>query len=130
MKKELTIISIFSLILALMGLSFQFYYEATLIHSSFPWIVLGFWLLYLSIHFLMNFMKKYLEVPHHMILLAGTSMRLIIALFSLIVFYVLKVENLVLFTINFSGVYLLFLVFEISTTLSNLRPNSSEESNQ
>ena len=130
MKKELALITVFSFFLEITAWAFLKLFEVKYLHPGLIWIVFGFWLLYLAIHFLMNFLKKYLDTPYHMVLLAGTSLRMIIALFSLIVFYVLKVENLVLFTINFSGVYLLFLVFEISTTLSNLRPNSSEESNQ
>ncbi len=127
MKKELIAITVFSLVLVLIVLAFQQLSSATFLHPSLVWVILGFWVLYLGIHFLMNFLKKLLDVADHMVFLAGTTLRMIIALFSVLAFYLFKVENLMLFALNFVMVYLSFLGFEITTLLRNLRRNSSQD---
>lgn len=96
-------------------------------HPLLIWMILGFWVVNLALHYLLNLLKSQLEVADHMIFLAGTTFRLLIGLFCILIFYVLKVESLKLFAVNFVIVYLLYLGFEITTLLRNLRRNSSQD---
>jgi len=49
--------------------------------------------------------------------------RLLTAIIFLTVFFIIRIENAALFAIQFIGIYLLFLVFELTVVLANLRRN-------
>lgn len=55
--------------------------------------------------------------------IGSIGFRLITALFLLLLFFFLKVDEIVVFAIQFSVVYLVYLVFELIVVLSNLRRN-------
>ncbi|MEL7146266.1 MAG: hypothetical protein AAFO69_07855 [Bacteroidota bacterium] len=58
--------------------------------------------------------------------LGGTVFRLLTILLMLAVIYIANVPDRVLLTINSAVIYLLYLAFEITLLLVNLRPNSEE----
>lgn len=54
--------------------------------------------------------------------IAAIGFRMITSLMLLLVFYALETEELVGLTIQFSVLYLVYMVFELIVVLSNLRP--------
>lgn len=93
------------------------------LHKYLGWIVIFFWIQFMIIHVLSTNAEKILEIDKTLILLAGVSARLLIAMFAMVLAALLGVVDKSLFVINFSIVYLCYLVFEITTVLSNLRSN-------
>ena len=59
-----------------------------------------------------------------MYILGAISARFISGLFAILIFYAMKVEDLIGLSIQFVVLYLLYLVFELTVLLSNLRRNS------
>lgn len=55
--------------------------------------------------------------------IGSIGFRMITGLFLLLFFYFMKVEEIIPLSIQFTGVYLIYLVFELIVVLSNLRRN-------
>lgn len=55
--------------------------------------------------------------------LASIGLRMISGLFFLLAFFFLKVSDITSFAVQFSAVYLIYLVFELTVVLANLRRN-------
>lgn len=77
----------------------------------------------MGLHALSVFIEENFNMDHSLILLAGVSARLIIAMMAMVLTILVGVESKEMFVINFSIVYLLYLVFEITSVCSNLRSN-------
>lgn len=58
-----------------------------------------------------------------MFAIASIGFRMITGLFLLLIFYFLKVDQIVYLSYQFLGVYLVYLVFELMVVLANLRRN-------
>ena len=58
-----------------------------------------------------------------MFAIGSIGFRMITALFFLLFFYFIKVEQIVQFSLQFTAVYLVYLVFELIVVLANLRRN-------
>ncbi len=130
MIKGIVSISIFSLLLAGIGYLINVCAPIHIVHFTFYWFVGYFCLVNIGIHSLVLFCKEKLGVEYHLLLLGAIGGRMIIALFSFLFVSFFVQDERMLFAANFSVVYLSFLVFEIISVLSNLRPNSSQVKNQ
>ena len=95
------------------------------IHQSYPWIMVFFYLQSIFIAYLHQLGTR---DPQKLAIyfLGGTVFRLLTILLMLAVIFIAKVPDHVLLTINSAVIYLLYLVFEITLLLVNLRPNSEE----
>lgn len=120
-------ISVFTSLLAVVTYFLNILIEPDWIHPSLYSILIFMWAVHVTIHVITERSKERLNIENHLLLLAGVAARLILALFGLILLSRRWYENEKVFALNFSVVYLLFLVFEITTVLSNLRPNSSRD---
>jgi hypothetical protein len=96
------------------------------IHSLIYWI-LGFYLLKsLLIGWIMEMATT--ESSNFAILgLGSTVLRMIIAIFAMLLAVIAGVDDVKLFILNFFTIYLAYLIFELKFVLSNLRQNSSKE---
>ncbi|MDW3196306.1 MAG: hypothetical protein R8G66_28290 [Cytophagales bacterium] len=93
------------------------------LHSHFPYMVLFFFLQSLLISWLLSLAEK--DRPRLPLYAIGAvSLRFLTAIFYLLILILLKVEDLRPLIIQFMVVYLLYMVFELSIVLANLRPNS------
>ena len=93
------------------------------LHGHFPYMVLFFFLQSLLISWLLSLAEK--DRPRLPLYAIGAvSLRLLTAIFYMLISILLKVEDLRPLIIQFMVVYLLYMVFELSIVLANLRPNS------
>lgn len=93
------------------------------LHDHFPYMVLFFFLQSLLISWLLSLAEK--DRPRLPLYAIGAvSMRFLTAIFYMLILILLKVEELRPLIIQFMVVYLLYMVFELSIVLANLRPNS------
>lgn len=93
------------------------------LHNHFPYMVLFFFLQSLLISWLLSMAEK--DRPRLPLYAIGAvSLRFLTAIFYLLILILLKVEELRPLIIQFMVVYLLYMVFELSIVLANLRPNS------
>jgi len=123
MIKDLVKITIFSATVYLFQYLLSEFTNSDYLHPYLGWIVVFFWIQFLIMHVLSINAEKFLEIDKTLVLLAGVSVRLIIAMFAMVAAALLGVVDKSMFVINFSLVYLCYLVFEITTVLSNLRTN-------
>lgn len=93
------------------------------LHAQFPYLVLFFFLQSLLISWLLSMGEKdRSRLP--LFALGAISLRFITGIFYLMAVFLMKVDDLRTLIIQFAVVYLLFMVFELSLVLANLRPNS------
>jgi hypothetical protein len=59
--------------------------------------------------------------------LGSTVLRMIIAIFAMLLAVIAEVNDVQLFILNFFAIYLAYLIFELKFVLSNLRQNSSKQ---
>lgn len=123
MVKILIKITIFSALMYLLQYVLFKFTESSYLHPYLGWIIVFFWIQFLVMHVLSVNAENFFDIDKSLILLAGVSARLIIAMFAMVTAALLGVVDKSLFVINFSVVYLCYLVFEITTVLSNLRSN-------
>ena len=98
------------------------------LHGHFPYMVLFFFLQSLLISWLLSLAEK--DRPRLPLYAIGAvSLRFLTAIFYLLILILLKVEDLRPLIIQFMVVYLLYMVFELSIVLANLRPNSQGNEN-
>ncbi len=93
------------------------------LHDQFPYMVLFFFLQSLLISWLLSLGEKdRTRLP--LFAIGAFSLRFLTGIFYMLTLVLLKVEELRPLIIQFMAVYLLFMVFEMSIVLANLRPNS------
>lgn len=93
-----------------------------LLHSKFLVLIIFFFIQSIPIAWLLRQGEK---DPSNFVMyaLGSIGLRMITGLFLLVFFYVLKVEDIVSLSIQFLVVYLVYLVFELTVVLANLRRN-------
>ncbi|PIB37300.1 hypothetical protein BFP72_18730 [Reichenbachiella sp. 5M10] len=123
MSKGLIRITVFSVFLWLLQYALAQVVSPGIVHQSIVWILVFFWVTNMVIHILSHLAHEQLEMDMTLVLLAGVTGRLLIAIAAMVTVAVLGVADRSLFIINFAVVYLCYLVFEISSVLSNLRSN-------
>lgn len=124
MVKEILKVSFFAALVLCLALVLRDYLGFQGIHPRIELIVFFFYFMSIGITTAIAFLQHNLDVESHFLLLAGVASRLILALFGFLLIHQIGVDNFILFGLNFSVLYLLFLVFEITSVLSNLRRNS------
>lgn len=127
--KELSKISVFTGILILISYCLLEVFQFSFVHHAI-YQILGFlWFLYTSIHITYMLVAKNPNIESAILPLVGLGLRFLVSLFT-VMFYLIKFpDNSALFVINFMVVYLIYVVFEITALLSNLRRNSSQDQN-
>ena len=95
---------------------------ASYLHAHFPTLVVFFFLQSFPVAWLLTQAVKTPE-SSPMFTIASIGFRMITGLFLLLIFYFLKVEDIVQFSIQFLAVYLVYFVFELTVVLANLRRN-------
>ena len=122
MKKYLfTSLLISALLLAVYYLLNQQFFN-NFLHPHFPTLIFFFFFQTIPIAWILN---KGLKNPPDfpMYAMASIGLRMITALFFLLILYGLKVGDIQSLGIQFMGVYLIYLVFELTVVLANLRRN-------
>lgn len=127
--KELSKISVFTGILILISYCLLEVFQFSFVHPAI-YQILGFlWFLYTSIHITYMLVAENPNIESAILPLVGLGLRFLVSLFT-VMFYLIKFpDNSALFVINFMVVYLIYVVFEITALLSNLRRNSSQDQN-
>lgn len=92
------------------------------LHSKFPVLVGFFFVQSFPIGWILDQGRKDPQ-SFPMYAIGSIGFRMITGLFLLLFFYFIKTEDIVSLSIQFTGVYLLYLVFELTVVLSNLRRN-------
>lgn len=127
--KELSKISVFTGILILISYCLLEVLELRFVHQAIYLIIGYLWFIYTAIHFTYLLVAKIPNIEIAILPLVGLGMRFIVTLFTLVVWLTKNPENIELFVLNFMAIYLIYVVFEITALLSNLRRNSSQDQN-
>jgi hypothetical protein len=123
--KKLTLkLLIFSLIIAGIIYLLQEFIKPEWVHET-MWIILSFfvlltWLTGIFTHYLLAISKENAVS----IILGGIVIRFLASVGFVAILLFIGVENLILFVVNFFIIYFFYLLFDIYTLISNLRPNS------
>lgn len=121
MKRYLITMSVLSAVLV--GI---FYLQGSVLgyqlHSQFAALVVFFFLQSIPIAWLLSMAHKSTS-DSPMYVMASVGFRMITGLMLLLVLFFLKVDNMNALAIQFAAVYLLYLIFELSVVLANLRRN-------
>lgn len=123
--KILTIkLFLFSLLIAGVFYLLQEYIKPEWVHESL-WTILSFfvlltWITGMFTHYLLEISKENAVN----ILLGAIGIRFLASTGFVAIMLFLRVENLILFVVNFFIIYFFYLLFDIYTLLANLRPNS------
>lgn len=103
------------------GLRFTIFQQH--IHSTITGILIFYFVLSMLVSWMMEIAigdkEKFVPVA-----MGAIVLRLLITVLSMVVVVIAGIENQESFIINFFIVYLCYLIFELTTVLSNLRPNS------
>ncbi|MEQ9402578.1 MAG: hypothetical protein RIM99_03240 [Cyclobacteriaceae bacterium] len=121
MKRYLIVTSIVSALLFVGYFLFESFYGGIL-HSKFPFLIGFFYVQSFPIAWMLRQGEK--DRSSFVIYAIGSiGFRMITGLFLLLVFFFMKVDQIIEFAIQFSAVYLVYLVFELIVVLANLRRN-------
>lgn len=120
MKKYLPVFAGVSIVLLILYYTLNDLAFNNYLHDLFPLLVIFFFGQSLVIYLLLKRGSKD-ESKFGIYALGSIVFRLITAIFLLIVLFLLKVANPVPLAVQFMGVYLLFLAFELIMVISNLR---------
>lgn len=120
MKKYLPVFAIVSAVLVAMYYLLNDLAFGSYLHRLFPALVGFFFIQSVLISWLLKLGSED-KSKFGMYALGSIVLRLITSVLLLIVLFLLKVENTVPLAIQFMGVYLLFLAFELIMVISNLR---------
>ncbi len=127
--KELSKISVFTGILILISYCLLEVFQFSFVHSAI-YQILGFlWFLYTSIHITYLLVAKNPNIESATLPLVGLGLRFLVSLFTVMVWLIKNPDDSALFVLNFMAIYLIYVVFEITALLSNLRRNSSQDQN-
>lgn len=115
---------LFSLLIAGVVYSLQEFVKPEWVHET-MWIILSFfviltWLTGMFTNYLLALSKE----NSVSIILGGIGIRFLASVGFVAVLLFMGVENLILFVVNFFIIYFFYLLFDIYTLISNLRPNS------
>lgn len=123
--KKLTLkLLIFSLLIAGIIYLLQEFIKPEWVHET-MWIILSFfvlltWLTGMFTHYLLAISKENAVS----IILGGIVIRFLASIGFVAILLFIGVANLILFVVNFFIIYFFYLLFDIYTLISNLRPNS------
>jgi hypothetical protein len=114
----------FSLLIAGIIYLLQEFIKPEWVHET-MWIILSFfviltWLTGMFTHYLLELSKE----NSVSIILGGIGIRFLASVGFVAILLFMGVENLILFVVNFFIIYFFYLLFDIYTLISNLRPNS------
>lgn len=114
----------FSLLIAGIIYLLQEFIKPEWVHET-MWIILSFfviltWLTGMFTHYLLELSKE----NSVSIILGGIGIRFLASVGFVAILLFIGVENLILFVVNFFIIYFFYLLFDIYTLISNLRPNS------
>jgi hypothetical protein len=124
--KKLTLkLLFFSLSIAGIIYLLQEFIRPDWVHET-MWIILSFfvlltWLTGMFSHYLLELSKE----NSVNILLGAMAIRFLASIGFVAVLLFIGTENLILFVVNFFVIYFFYLLFDIYTLISNLRPNSN-----
>jgi hypothetical protein len=115
---------VFSLLIAGIIYLLQEFIKPEWVHET-MWIILSFfviltWLTGMFTHYLLELSKE----NSVSIILGGIVIRFLASIGFVAILLFMGVENLILFVVNFFIIYFFYLLFDIYTLISNLRPNS------
>lgn len=127
--KELSKISVFTGVLILVSYCLMEVLNFSFVHPAIYQIIGFLWFLYTSIHFTYLLVAKNPNIDSAILPLVGLGLRFVVTLFTLMVWLMKHPENSKLFVLNFMVIYFVYVVFEITALLSNLRRNSSQDQN-
>ncbi|MCV9388675.1 hypothetical protein [Reichenbachiella ulvae] len=123
MTRGLIRISVFSIFLLGVDQLLRLWVGPGILHGYLHWIIVFFWVVSLGIHVLSEVAQRTLDMDKTLVLLGAVTARLLIAIFAMVTVALIGIADRSLFIINFAVLYLCYLVFEISSVLSNLRSN-------
>lgn len=93
------------------------------LHVHFPYLVLFFFIQSILISWMLSSAEKdRARLPLYA--LGAIVLRFLTGIFYVLILYMLEMEEFRTLIIQFAVVYLLYMVFELSIVLANLRPNS------
>lgn len=123
-KKLTAKLLFYSLIIAGIIYILQEFIKPDWVHET-MWIILSFfvlltWLTGMFTHYLLELSKE----NSVNILLGAIAIRFLASIAFVAVLLFIGTENLILFVVNFFAIYFFYLLFDIYTLISNLRPNS------
>jgi hypothetical protein len=124
--KKLTIkLFFFSLLIAGIIYLLQGFIRPDWVHET-MWTILSFfvlltWLTGMFSHYLLELSKE----NSVNILLGAMAIRFLASIGFVAILLFMSTENLILFVVNFFVIYFFYLLFDIYTLISNLRPNSN-----
>jgi hypothetical protein len=124
--KKLTLkLFFFSLIIAGIIYLLQEFIRPDWVHET-MWTILSFfvlltWLTGMFSHYLLELSKE----NSVNILLGAMAIRFLASIGFVAILLFIGTENLILFVVNFFVIYFFYLLFDIYTLISNLRPNSN-----
>ena len=81
----------------------------------------------LMINLSIDWAKKNSADKLHLFLLGSVAFRLLTSIFACIFVLLIGIDEVQLFVINFFAVYLVYLVFEMTSLVANLRPNLNSQ---
>jgi hypothetical protein len=115
---------VFSLLIAGIIYLLQEFIKPEWVHETMR-IILSFfviltWLTGMFTHYLLELSKE----NSVSIILGGIVIRFLASIGFVAILLFMGVENLILFVVNFFIIYFFYLLFDIYTLISNLRPNS------
>jgi hypothetical protein len=115
---------LFSLLIGGIFYVLQEYLKPNWVHESF-WSILSFYILLTWITGAFTYYLLELSKDNSVnILLGAIGIRFLASICFVAIMLFLRVENIILFVVNFFIVYFFYLLFDIYTLLANLRPNS------
>lgn len=122
MKKYILLSLALSVVLLLI---FYFLNDVVLnsyLHPNFPALVIFFFIQSFAIAWMLSMGEKD-RAQFPIYALGSVAFRFVSGILFLIIFFVIDVENPVALTVQFMGLYLAYLIFEIIVVLANLRRN-------
>ncbi|WP_421873913.1 hypothetical protein [Marinoscillum sp.] len=118
---------VFTCLLGLISFFVQQSSLAKYIHGA-VWGTLAFYFIQgLIINLAIDWAKRNSTDKLHLFLLGSVAFRLLTSIFACIFVLLIGIDAQQLFIINFFAVYLVYLVFEMTTLVANLRPNLSSQ---
>ncbi len=114
---------------ALSILTIQFSLSDEILKSHLTGVSIFYTLLTALIYFISEFATKRSSAKNSLTIIMGTLVfRLLASIFALVIYYVFFGKPSILFVSGFFVLYLLFTVFEIYHLVTNLRPDSKQDS--
>lgn len=97
------------------------------IHSAIWGSLVFYFVQGLVINLAIDWAKRNSHDKLHLFLLGSVAFRLLTSIFACIFVLLFGIGDPELFIINFFGVYLLYLIFEMTSLVANLRPNLNSQ---